>query len=128
MTQREASRAEVESLQAEVTRLREENVKLWSEREEPHKTVQLYLNECNRLETELEAEQAKVKELLDAATEVAIPPGYVLVPEVPTEKMILSSWQCFGETIFGGGEKHRISVAWQAMLQAAKEKQDVRAN
>jgi len=54
-------------MQEEIDELRAENVRLWLEREEPHKTIQNYLHEVNSLEQERDELRAKL-----ARTETAL--------------------------------------------------------
>lgn len=42
----------LEAAAGDIRRLRAENERLWKEREEPYRTVEMYLRECNRLEKE----------------------------------------------------------------------------
>jgi hypothetical protein len=49
-----------------------------------------------------------------------IPPGMVLVPEEPTEAMIKASWD-LSSVGFVDGQQKLISVAYKAMLAAAKK-------
>lgn len=52
----------------------------------------------------------------DAWNRRVIPPGYVLVPEEPTEKMMLAGWKVSRHGIRQGEQL----VIWRAMLAAAK--------
>ncbi len=56
----------MEKAAAELRRLHEENERLWKEREEPHKQIETYLLECNRLERERDSARAVNAELLAA--------------------------------------------------------------
>ena len=53
---------------AELRRLSAENEMLWKEREEPHKTTDMYIRECNRLESERDEARLTVREAHDAGT------------------------------------------------------------
>lgn len=55
---------------AELRRLHAENEELWKEREEPHKTIEMYVRECNRLESERDALKTQRDALLEALKEV----------------------------------------------------------
>jgi hypothetical protein len=48
---------------AELRRLQTENERLWKEREEPHKQIETYLLECNRLERERDSARAENERL-----------------------------------------------------------------
>lgn len=50
---------------AELRRLDAENEMLWKEREEPHKIIDMYVRECNRLESERDALLGACKGLLN---------------------------------------------------------------
>jgi hypothetical protein len=54
---------------AELRRLHAENEMLWKEREEPHQKIELYLRECNRLESERDELRKVNAELLEACKE-----------------------------------------------------------
>jgi hypothetical protein len=51
---------------AALRRLHAENEMLWKEREEPHQQIELYLRECNRLESERDELRKVNAELLEA--------------------------------------------------------------
>ena len=51
---------------AELRRLSAENAELWKEREEPHKTIEMYVRECNRLERERDEARRTVREAHEA--------------------------------------------------------------
>jgi uncharacterized coiled-coil DUF342 family protein len=53
---------------AELRRLHAENETLWNEREEPHKTIDLYTRECNRLESERDEARRTVREAHEVGT------------------------------------------------------------
>ena len=53
---------------AELRRLSAENEMLWKEREEPHKTIDMYVRECNRLESERDEARRTVREAHEAGT------------------------------------------------------------
>jgi hypothetical protein len=53
----------LDKAEAELRRLHEENERLWKEREEPHKQIETYLLECNRLERERDSARAENERL-----------------------------------------------------------------
>lgn len=53
---------------AEIRRLHAENQMLWKEREEPHKTIDMYVRECNRLESERDEARRTVRLAHEAGT------------------------------------------------------------
>ena len=66
------------AIAAELRRLSAENEALWKEREEPHKTIEMYVRECNRLESERDEARRTVREAHEAGTRLTAQRGALL--------------------------------------------------
>ena len=65
---RDGCREHCDALIDELRRLHAENQMLWKEREEPHKIIDMYVRECNRLESERDEARRTVREAHEAGT------------------------------------------------------------